>query len=211
MTAAKTRFLCLPSTVTLAVMQSEHTYAWRGSARTPSKSKAKTPSRSSRASGFLNLTHYNAFTRSDGLVFQVGDVVQVWEGTEYVPAQIWLDPYKSYGVRSEQSYALEAGAAASSGGPSTSASSATPSKRKAASNAKGKGRLAQRDLEDIEFFRDGYDDSVKFGIIIDLFEDERENARAAVHWLARPRLLCMLFGLEGAKDEGLDQCHPKEL
>jgi len=190
----------------------EHSYSWRGAARTPSKSKANTPSRSSRASGFLNLTHYNAFTRSDGLVFQVGDIVQVWEGTEYAPAQTWLDPYKSYGVRSEQSLLLEEAAAGGEASTSASASN-TPSKRKnaARSSAKGKGKLAQRDLEDIEFFRDGYDDSVKFGIIIDLFEDERENARAAVHWLARPRLLCMLFGLEGAKDEGLDECHPKEL
>jgi hypothetical protein len=163
------------------------------------------------------LTHYNAFTRSDGLVFQVGDVVQVWEGAEYAPAQIWLDPYKSFGVRSEQSIQLEEEqrAGTSGGGASTSASAvanASSKKRTTVrSTAKGKGKLAQRDLEDIEFFKDRYDDSVKFGIIIDLFEDERENARAAIHWLARPRLLCMLFGLEGAKDEGLDECHPKEL
>lgn len=193
-------------------MQCEHSYAWRGAARTPSKSKANTPSRSSRASGFLNLTHYNAFTRSDGLVFQVGNIVQVWEGTDYVPAQIWLDPYKSYGVRSEQSLQLAAASGGESSTSSTGAVAATNKANPAGKAVKGKkAKLAQRDLEDVEFFCDGYDDGAKFGIIIDLFEDERENARAAVHWLARPRLLCMLFGLEGAKEEGLDECHPREL
>lgn len=210
----------------------EYSYTWRGSARTPGRvqqqagaapgsASATTPSRSTRRSGFLNLTHYNAFTRSDGDVFQVGDVVQVWDGTEFAPAQVWLDPYKSLGVQSAQSARREeeqqrrasttASTSASTGSPSRKTSAAGAASLRAKRAGKHHAALVQREQEQVELIDDGLDDSVKFGIIIDLFEDEEENMRVAIHWLARPRLLCLLFGNDGAREEGLDESHPKEL
>ena len=210
----------------------EYSYAWRGAARTPGRAQQQagaapgsasvtTPSRSTRRSGFLNLTHYNAFTRSDGAIFQVGDVVQVWDGTEFAPAQIWLDPYKSLGVQSAQSARREeeqhqrasmvAGTSASTSGASRRSAPAGAASLRAKRAGKHHAALVQREQEQVELVDDGLDDSVKFGIIIDLFEDEEENMRAAIHWLARPRLLCLLFGNDGAREEGLDESHPKEL
>ena len=175
-------------------------FAWHGASRTPSKanlSQAGTPSRSSRRSGFLNLTHYNGFKRSDGQIFQVGDAVEVWEGTEHATAQVWLDPYRSYGARSSQSLARAGGSVEG---------------KSAASKRKGKAKMAQRQQEEDEWIADdGLDDSVKFGILVDLFEDETGNMRATLHWLARPRLLSYLFGQDASKEEGLNESHSKEL
>lgn len=195
-----------------------YSYSWHGTARTPSKalSKPNTPSRSTRRSGYLNLTHYNAFTRSDGIKFEVGDVVQIWEGVDYTPAQVWLDPYRRFGGQSVQSLrrqqAREQEAAAA--GPSTSRLNSTtiPTPRKRA--RQGKGKIAQRAEEDDSedwMPDDGLEDSVKFAVIIDLFEDEQENMRVGVHWLARPRLLCFFHGKHDSVEEGLHQCHPREL
>lgn len=224
-----------------------YSYSWHGASRTPSKAKgtaanAHTPSRSSRRTGFLNITHYNAFTRSDGVTFSVGDAVEVYEGTEFAPAQVWLDPYKALHASSDFSSRRR------SAGPSTSTSTAkragsssgaaaeceespdihtptNPNRKRAATagpasgkgsirstKGKGKGKMAQREEENDDWIvDDGLQDSVKFGVIIDLFEDEMENMRVAIHWLARPRLLSFLFGEEAGREEELDASHPKEL
>jgi hypothetical protein len=147
------------------------------------------------------LTHYNAFTRSDGVVFRVGDAVQVWDGTDFAPSQIWLDPYKTYHDESTQSRARNAGKQAASG-----------SKTSSKARNKGKAKMAQREEENEDWIvNDGLEDPVKFGIVIDLFEDEQGNMKANIHWLARPRLLCYLFGQSAGTEEGLDESHPNEL
>lgn len=225
-------------------MSEDLTYSWHGASRTPSKAAAHqqqqrttgantTPSRSSRRSGYTNLTHFNAFTRSDGVTFHVGDAVEVYEGVEFATAQVWLDPYRSYATESAQSLRRRGQGASgpstsrlsgsdskgfattstmttttAGGGSGSGAATATPTRR----GPKGKGRMAQRQEDDEDWIvDDGLGDSVKFGIIIDLFEDEAENMRASIHWLARPRLLSYLFGKEAGTEEGLDECHPQEL
>lgn len=193
-----------------------YSYSWHGTSRTPSKalSKLNTPSRSTRRSGYVNLTHYNAFTRSDGIKFEVGDVVKIWEGIDYTPSQVWLDPYKRFGGQSVQSLRRAAAAARErdepEAGPSTSRLT-TPRKRQGRTS---KAHIAQRaDEDDSEDWipDDGLEDTVKFAVIIDLFEDEQENMRVAIHWLARPRLLCYFHGKHDSVEEGLHQCHPQEL
>lgn len=190
-----------------------YSYSWHGTSRTPSKalSKPNTPSRSTRRSGYLNLTHYNAFTRSDGVKFEVGDVVQIWEGVEYTPAQVWLDPYRRFGGQSVQALRRQQASEGPEAGPSTAR--LTPRKRTGRAG-KGSANIAQRAQEDDTedwLPDDGLEDAVKFAVIIDLFEDEQENMRIAVHWLARPRLLCYFHGKEDSIEEGLNECHPREL
>lgn len=189
-----------------------YSYSWHGTSRTPSKalSKPNTPSRSTRRSGYLNLTHYNAFTRSDGIKFEVGDVVRIWDGVEHTPAQVWLDPYKRFGGQSVQSARRQQAAEGPEAGPSSQR--LTP--RKKGRSGKGPANIAQRAQEDDSedwMPDDGLEDAVKFAVIIDLFEDEQENMRIAVHWLARPRLLCFFHGKDDSVDEGLNKCHPREL
>jgi hypothetical protein len=195
-----------------------YSYSWHGTARTPSRAlnKPNTPSRSTRRSGYLNLTHYNAFTRSDGITFEVGDVIRVWEGVEFTPGQVWLDPYKRYGLQSEQAARRQQAAEAAEPQAGPSSARLTPRKR-AVKTGKQASRIAQRRLEEEDdgsedwMPDDGMEDTAKFAIIIDLFEDEQDNMRVAVHWLARPRLLCYFHGKEDSMEESLHTCHPREL
>lgn len=152
--------------------------------------------------------------------------MQVWEGFDFSHAQFWLDPYRSYGTESRFNYERRVGQpeASTSTAASSSHNSIANSKAKDASSHKPtsprknskknacKGKMAQREEEEDDWIvDDGLEDSTKFGIIADLFEDEKGNMRVAIHWLARPRLLCYAFGKTAGVEAGLDDTHRREL
>lgn len=139
----------------------------------------------------------------------------------YTHSQFWLDPYGSYGTESRMQYERRVGApiASTSGSTSTISGSAQQcaasrgtSPRKAGSRRGAKGKVAQREQHEDDWIPDdGLEDAAKFGIIADMYDDEKGKMRIVVHWLARPRLLAYAFGPTLGKEEGLDELDPREL
>lgn len=158
----------------------------RESARTPNRSREgihsedqdpdldpnTTPSsaRSSRSKGFVNKKNFRAFQK-EGNTFRIGDAVLVSPKLPLV--QRWLNEQKNHRDAPGHQRIRRSG------------QSGSPNKRR---------RLVEEedDASAVEV-EDGLGKGVRVGIITQLFEDERGEMKAKLHWLVRPRILEALY------------------
>lgn len=133
-----------------------------------------TPLRSSRAKGLVNLSHYESIERT------VTETDGTTTSEEFsIGDAVFLDPQAAKRVGHQP---LLIGFK----------SAKSPSKKSA------KGKSKSNDAR--EAIDDGLNENAMIGLIIDIFENEREQPMIKVHWLYRPKLALATW-VEGALEK----------